>query len=248
MVESPRRTGLSGPTLVRLLARLTDIDVSEPKHSLSDRLSLWLGWTDAIALSTALNSSAAATACPQAAEAGSAEEQECARVRASLTKAITDNRGSARADGRGRGRVAAPAAPVHAPVDYAIYGQRYLSMQRAMETGIGNLRGQLRAALAARAPRMTPLAVVDAVMEQALGGRERSVLAAVPGLLESHFHRLRRAEEAAMAGARDGRDTVKTSPGAWLEVFRTDMRGVLLAELDIRFQPVEGLLAALRAS
>jgi len=26
------------------------------------------------------------------------------------------------------------------------------------------------------------------------------------------------------------------------------MRGVLLAELDFRFQPVEGLLAALRAS
>ena len=35
---------------------------------------------------------------------------------------------------------------------------------------------------------------------------------------------------------------------AWLDAFREDMHAVLLAELDLRFQPVEGLLAALRAS
>ena len=34
----------------------------------------------------------------------------------------------------------------------------------------------------------------------------------------------------------------------WLTTFRKDMRSVLLAELDIRLQPIEGLLAALRAS
>ena len=34
------------------------------------------------------------------------------------------------------------------------------------------------------------------------------------------------------------------APNAWLEVFRRDMQGVLLAELDVRFLPLEGLLAA----
>ncbi|WP_414441749.1 DUF3348 family protein [Burkholderia sp. 22PA0106] len=33
----------------------------------------------------------------------------------------------------------------------------------------------------------------------------------------------------------------------WLDTFRKDMQSVLLAELDVRFQPVGGLLAALRA-
>ena len=43
MVQAPRRTGFSGPTLVRLLARLTtDVDVPESGQSLSDQLSLWL--------------------------------------------------------------------------------------------------------------------------------------------------------------------------------------------------------------
>ena len=32
----------------------------------------------------------------------------------------------------------------------------------------------------------------------------------------------------------------------WLDVFRKDAQDVLLAELDFRFQPVEGLLDALR--
>jgi hypothetical protein len=41
-------------------------------------------------------------------------------------------------------------------------------------------------------------------------------------------------------------DAAPITPGAWLDVFRKDMQSVLLAELEVRFQPVEGLLAALR--
>lgn len=274
MDPAPRRTGLSGPTLVRLLARLTDIDVSAPRQSLADRLSLWLGWTDAIALSAVLNSNpsaaaATATAADPDQDAGHCEEAlECARVRAALAKSIADkNRAPKVADHHPRNRALAPPAQAKAPVDYAIYRQRYLSLQQAMETGIANLRTRLRAAMAGRTPAMTQLAAVDAIMEQALGAREHNALAAVPGLLETHFHRLRRAEAAALAEAETKADAVGGAapgtrneigaglsggppgvrPGAWLDVFRADMRSVLLAELDIRFQPIDGLLAALRA-
>jgi hypothetical protein len=248
MEQASRRTGLSGPTLVRLLARLTDIDVSEPRQSLADRLSLWLGWTDAIALSAVLNSNPPAAPAVEP-EADSAEEQECTRVRNALSKAIAEkNRAVAQPGGYARNRALAPSASAKAPVDYAIYRQRYLSLQQSMETAIGNLRTRLRTAMAGRTPGMTQLAAVDAVMERALGAREHNALAAVPGLLEGHFHRLRRAEAAALAEAGDAAEPAKITPGAWLDVFRQDMRGVLLAELDIRFQPVEGLLAALRAS
>jgi hypothetical protein len=243
MVESSRRTGLSGPALVRLLARLTDLDVPEPGQSLADRLSLWLGWTDAIALSTVLNSHPS----PVPSAPADAQAQECARLRATLTKAISEHR-AARRERDAKGRAQANATPPRAPVDYVIYRQRYTFMQHSMETGIGDLRNRLRAALAGKTPAMAQLAAVDAVMERALGGRERSLLAAVPGLLEGHFNRLRQAEEAALADADNGGAAVKARPGAWLDVFRKDMRSVLLAELDIRFQPVEGLLAALRAS
>jgi hypothetical protein len=102
--------------------------------------------------------------------------------------------------------------------------------------------------LAAGAPGTTRLAMVDAVMEQALGARERSLLASVPAILAGHFERLRRAEHIALADAEASGDTATMTPGAWLVTFRKDMQSVLLAELDLRFQPVEGLLAALRTS
>jgi hypothetical protein len=249
MVQAPQRTAFSGPALIRLLARLTDVDVPESGQSLSDRLSQWLGWTDAIALSSALNGNPPAGAAGARAF-GEAEESECARVRTSLAKAIVGDSVFAAARRRGPASQVLPqVAPVDAPVDYAVFRQRYLSMQQTMETGIGTLRGRLRAMLAARTPAMARLAVVDAVMERALSERERSLLAAVPGLLAGHFERLRQAEQQTLADAEasgDATTATAAKPGAWLDTFRKDMQSVLLAELDVRLQPVEGLLAALR--
>lgn len=256
---------MSGPTLVRLLARLADADVPESRQSLSDRLSQWLGWTDAISLSSALSGGPPAVA-PGARAFGSDVERMCADVRTSLANAITGRRASADS---GRGGSARPAserpatarpatvrpatvravlrqAPEDGPVDYAAFRQRYQSMQQTMETDIGNLRGRLRVMLAGRTPAMARLATVDAIMERVLGARERSLLAAVPALLETHFERLRDAGQPAPDDTRDSEEAV--APGPWLDVFRSDMQSVLLAELEVRFQSVEGLLEALRAS
>ncbi|HYS66265.1 MAG TPA: DUF3348 domain-containing protein, partial [Paraburkholderia sp.] len=175
MLQVPQRTAFSGPALIRLLARLTDADVPESRQSLSDRLSQWLGWTDAIALSSALNGNSPAVA-PGARAFGSAEGDECARVRGSLAKAIAGDSALAAAKRRGSAPASSRSAATDAAVDYAVFRQRYLSMQQTMETGIGNLRGRLRAMLAARTPAMSRLAVVDAVMERALSERERSLL------------------------------------------------------------------------
>jgi hypothetical protein len=244
MVQAPQRTAFSGPTLIRLLARLADVEVTESRQSLSDRLSQWLHWTDAIALSTALSGNPPVV--PSGAASGSSEENECARVRGALANDIVGGNSLASSKRHGPAQTTARAAPMDTAVDYAVFRQIYLSMQQAMETGIGNLRGRLRAKLAARTPAMVRLAEVDAVMERALGARERSLLATLPALLGRHFDRLRKAEQKALAEADP--DAPALTPGAWLEMFRKDMQSVLLAELDLRFQPVEGLLAALRTS
>ncbi|BCG01875.1 hypothetical protein PPGU19_064430 (plasmid) [Paraburkholderia sp. PGU19] len=253
MVQAPQRTAVSGPTLVRLLARLTAADVPASSQSLSDQLSQWLGWTDAIALSTALNSAPPAVA--SGARGAGSVEHECARVRASLADAIAGD--SMLAPRRRRSAAHAQnAQQPEAEANYADFRQCYLALQQTMETRIGGLRGRLRSMVAAQTSDMTRLAVVDAIMERSLGARERSLFGAVPGLLSGHFERLRQAAQ----DEQDALDTVATTatsaesqvaaarPGAWLDVFRKDMQSVLLAELDIRFQPVEGLLAALRIS
>ncbi|MGT2475860.1 DUF3348 domain-containing protein [Paraburkholderia terrae] len=255
MVQAPQRTAVSGPTLVRLLARLTAADVPASSQSLSDQLSQWLGWTDAIALSTALNSAPPAVA--SGARGAGSVEHECARVRASLADAIAGD--SMLAPRRRRSAAQAHAQNAQQPeaeANYADFRQCYLALQQSMETRIGSLRGRLRSMVAAQTSEMTRLAVVDAIMERSLGARERSLFGAVPGLLSGHFERLRQAAQderdaldAVAATATSAESQVAAArPGAWLDVFRKDMQSVLLAELDIRFQPVEGLLAALRIS
>lgn len=273
--EPPRRTGFGGPKLIRLLARLTDADVPASPLSPPDKLGGWLAWTDAIALSGAL-SGAPVAATPVLPAAYSAEEREYARVKTALENAITGkSAASARAQAGPRGQRRAPAQPeVQAAelVQYATHRQRYSTLQQTMETNIGGLRRRLRGVLAAASPALNRLAVVDAAMEQALNTRERTLLAGIPGLLEPHFDRVRRAGQVAAEPDQDvapnvapvaeaskakASDATGSAPkkavdkpmftvGPWLEVFRQDMQSVLLAELEIRLEPIEALLEALR--
>lgn len=225
-MEASQRAPVRGPTFIRLLARLIDVDVAPPQPTPSDRLSQWIDWTRAVALSRALDGN---PPVPDTAwdVFGSEEDASCASTRAALANTIAS--GSPMANPGAPGEVSgAPGA-----VDYTAFHQHYLAMQRAMQTATGKLRGQLRDRLSGTSAEMARLAEVDAMMEGVLSPREHKLLAAVPVLLGEHFERLRQAAQ-------------DNAPTAWLEAFRRDMQGVLLAELDLRFLPIEALLAALR--
>ncbi|MBN8888141.1 MAG: DUF3348 domain-containing protein [Rudaea sp.] len=238
MVQALQRTVVRGPTFIRLLARLTDVAPSPPSQSLPDRLGQWLDWTQAIALSTALDGKTS-TPDPDLPISDNVEENDCARLRATLVRAIADVPELADAGQSSGERARAGEAEANAQVDYALFRQRYVELQRKMLVATGSLRGRLRDRLAQGSGDMPRLAAVDAAMELALSAREQKLLSAVPALLGEHFERLRTDE-------RKAPDDTGPATGAWLDVFRRDMRNVLLAELDVRFQPVEGLLAALR--
>ncbi len=251
MARGTRRTGFTGSALIRLLARLSDVDVPDSPHAFAERLSHWLGWTDAISLSTALNggaatgpaASAGAQAAPSAPASDSAEARDCARVRAALAKAIGDTDPF--------GADAPHDVTASAPIDFAPLRRHYQTRQQAMDIAITPLRARLRAALTARSPELARLAALDAVMEQALAPRERHLLSTVPGLLQRHFERSRRAAAEAVAAtnlATGATEAPAPSTGLWLDLFRHDLQAVLLAELDLRLQPVEGLLDALRGA
>ncbi|WP_186020065.1 DUF3348 domain-containing protein [Burkholderia gladioli] len=308
MSSLPQRSSLHAPALVRILTRLGGTDVQRTAQPLADRLSQWVAWTDAIALSSVL-----AAPAPVVAGLRGNGEDEAARglsLRSSLSKAIANDALLAPARQLRRGGAFAPAQlarppePAETDADFALYRQCCLSLQQKMESEIGDLRARLRPRLAAQSPALAKLAALDATMERALAARERSLFGAVPGLLGAYLERLRadakaaRAEaeatdgngngEAAQAGSggndsdNDGgsgsgpanghasgpaaapaaapptraaevapplraRLAQASAPDSWLDTFRKDMQSVLLAELDLRFQPVGGLLAALRA-
>lgn len=254
MVRGSQRTRFTGTALIRLLARLGEVDVPESKQAFAQRLSQWLGWTHAIALSTALDDRPDARTVRSAAGHGhgaSAEEAEFTRVRNALANTIAhDSLGTA---GTQEPQLHAPrheSAPMDTAADFSPYRRRYIARQQAMEASIAPLRDRLRAALSKRSPEMARLAAVDAVMAQALAERERHLLSSVPRLLEKHFERLRRAHQAPSAETAEAAAPPddKAYGEQWLNQFCKDMQSVLLAELDIRLQPAEALLATLRMS
>ncbi|PBS12770.1 hypothetical protein CMZ82_07875 [Lysobacteraceae bacterium NML93-0792] len=231
----PPRPAVHGPTFIRLLARLTDDTLPQGGPAPAERLSQWLDWTRAVVLSKALD------AKPVEVEHGTQvldrdDAAVCAKARTTLLAAISGAPELAVPQPQAAGSSDDAEALPPAPVEFAPFRQRHLALQRSMLIATGRLRGDLRERLAQRSPEMARLAELDAVMEGALSPREHALLGAVPALLEAHFERLRTGAGASAA-----------DPSAdWLDGFRRDMQSVLIAELDVRFQPVEGLLAALR--
>lgn len=195
--------------------------------SLPEVLSQWLGWAAAIDLSSALGADAPGSAGGPTDKA--ADVRACARacqqVRALLTETINGD--------------------VQALEDNADDGLRrsvHLSLQRTMETRLTSVRARLRAALAGQSPEMARLAALDAALEQALAGRERQLLAAVPGMLaQQHSAQVAKAVAKAAANVAADRAAGARTSGSPNE----HLRAVLLAELETRLQPIEGLLAAL---
>lgn len=188
----------------------------------AERLGLWLNAFDAIKLQAAQQAppapaGAAASAFRlQALRADLSERVQ--RVRAALAHAIAqDPVALSGAD---------PLDPGHAP-----FQRRHAQLQRHMEQMLGPLREQARQSLAQASPRLKRLASLDALMQQALAVREQSLLATLPALLAQRFALAQR--ETALPAAQR------------LQAFGEEWRLALLAELDLRLEPLSGLLAAL---
>jgi hypothetical protein len=232
MPKAPQRTPVPGPAFIRLLARLADADIRPSPLVLSERLSQWIDWNRAVALSKALDGRLP-DAIDDAPGFDRDEESECARVRTALVNAIAD-------------MPAVERNSIDAVVDYTVFRERYLDLQRTMQAETGRLRGRLRDRLTQRSAELARLAEVDAVMELTLSPREQTLLATVPVLLGKHFDRLHEAGQNPLTKPPDAIDDRAAKPGVWLDRFRQDLQSVLLAELELRFHPVEGLLEALR--
>ncbi len=238
------RANFSSSTLVRLLAQATGAGtgatVQGARQDVAERLSQWLNAFDAVALHgihQSVTTAAVAPPPPGAVDAAQqAATEQFQRTRAALVAAIT---GQARPTATGalkdRGATlrrvpAPPPTPDEPAVDYSSFFKRHLELQRDMALKIAPLRAQVRQVLARGLPHLRPLAALDALMEQTLAAREHKLLAQVPVLLEKRFEQLCEA------------------PGTGPVAFRREWEAIVLAELNLRLQPVVGLMEAWGAS
>ena len=203
-----------------------------PRQDVAERLGQWLNVAEAIELHAAQSAVTAAGAAarrrPPRVEPAALHatlRAELDRVRAVLTRSITT-------------------APAHKPdpndldTEFALFHQRLGDQQRRMEMSVDALREHVRQQLAQSTPVMAQLAAIDAVMDGFFGGREQRLLSQLPSFLKARFAALRR--EAALARDPDTPDDLR-----WLQTFAAEFEQTLLAELDLRLQPVTGLIEAL---
>ncbi|QHE77407.1 DUF3348 family protein [Hydrogenophaga sp. PBL-H3] len=213
------RSNFNRSALVRQLAGWQPTPAEVSRQDLAERLGHWLNVADAIALSSlhqALPAVARARR-PAVSASASSVQAELQRVRATLSQAIT----------------APPGEPGDEPADdadasFALHHQRCLEQQRRMEMSVDALRGHVRKTLSQTSPRLAQLAALDAVLDPMLGGREQKLLSTVPVFLKARFDQLR-----------------QTHPGGWQPLFEHELQQTLLAELDLRLQPVAGMVEAL---
>lgn len=132
------------------------------------------------------------------------------------------------------------------PPDFEPYRRFYLGKQRQMAAAVPPLRLRARGALTDYSPALAQVAQVDAVFDATLTGYARGGFGAVPAVLEKRFHALWPGrQQSLLAEAPGHRPEDWMQQGAWLYRFCQEMKTMLLAELDTRLKPVQGLLQAL---
>lgn len=221
MAPGPRHPPVTSADLVRRLAPLMRGAGPDPQQPIAQRLGEWMGWTHAIGLSSVLGAAAPVAEAPAAAPAeAAAVAQRCSAERLAFVRAQ-------HAGWAGPGGVEHD-LPDELLRDYAPFRRHHTAQQRALERGVAALRARVRQAAGGVSARLRQLAALDAALEAALAARTRELLAGVPGVAERRFRALRD------GGAAD-----------WRSAFAAEQRVLLHAELDLRLQPVDGLIAAL---
>lgn len=230
-------------TLVRQLASWAPAEADATGPDVAERLSAWLGPVDAMRLQAvhqALGAVAAAAPPPRPSRGGGGGQdldEDIRRVRGVLAQAIAKD----------------PLALAGLqPTDtedpgYGPWQQRHIELQRQMAQMVGALRDHVRHTVARASPRLRQLATLDAAFEELLAAREQALLPTTLAHLERRHRQLRTTHQQAREAAGQPDDPARwREPGGWLATFAHDWRQALLAELDLRLEPVLGLADAWR--
>lgn len=219
-------------SLVRLLAQWTPPPTPTTGVDMGARLGPWVGAFEAIGLHAAHRDIHAMAAAP-----AQAATRAPARPPASLAADFAQTR-------QRLARAIAQDAALPNETTYAPYKRRHLELQRQMEQAVGALRAQVREVLARATPALRQLAVLDAALDKVVSRREATLLPYTVALLERRFLHLQQAHRQTLQDGAADEPATWRRPGGWLHVFETDWHQALLAELDLRLQPVAGLIEA----
>lgn len=236
MTRASTRTNFHSARLIRVLADLSLLDTVGQGAAFAEKLGMWVSFTDAITLS-AVHSATVASAPELTSGARPDLGQAFARVQAGLVSSF------------GRAQLALSAPEPDALSDPASafepYRRYYQAQQREIELKLRPLRAQVREVLGQSSARLRKLAALDVALDGILCERESKLLLKLPSLLEKRFKQLVKAHQQTPLPAQQADNpALWTQAGGWLANFSQEMQTVLRADMDLRMQPVLGLIEA----
>jgi len=247
MTRVSPRTHLHSSTLLRFLTSQGMVDASVDTGDVGQRLGDWLHFRHAIALQGFIgevDDPKATPAMPTARVDAAVLRQRFAQVRTALEQSITEGMAPA----PGMPRIEQPTAELAHPIDpktaFDPFRRYAIGHQRQMDNIIRSLRAQLRGMLDKGTTPHKQLATLDAIFENVLLEREARLLGHIPTEFEKRFAKALKLHMKQLVTAAEADEPAPRS-AVWLGPLYEDMRAALLAELDLRLQPVLGLIEAL---
>ena len=257
MTQAPLNVSLNGSRLIRFLSDLAVSDVEVSHKQFTEKLGQLVSFSDAITLS-AVHSKLSKMAFEPTEASSESVRAEFLRVREVLVKSIImsftlSTRPST---------IPLPVPKADATPDKAIpyepYQRFYARHQREIDFKVESLQLYVRDSVSGLSLELAQLVALDVALGDVLAVHARRLFAVIPKLLSKRFKHLRAEHERALANSEGSANSTGcansadldhpaewVNPGGWLHAFYQEMQGLLLAELDVRLQPILGLVEAL---
>lgn len=125
------------------------------------------------------------------------------------------------------------------------YLRFYTALQRQISFDVQHIQSTVRDGAAGLSPELAKLVLLDSTLGDTLNNHARKLFPLVPKLLGTRFEWLRQQHDQTLFKPEQDEPAHWINAGGWLDQFRHDCHNLLLAELDIRLQPVLGLIEAI---
>lgn len=241
MTQPASQASMNSSRLVRLLAELSLTDGKGNQQNFGERLGNLIDFSNSIILSAA-HGELKGIDFEKRTHSAEKAKQEFLKVRSTLVETIVKSTTLGSEDNR----IKLPSAgskTAQELKEYESFKRFYIAHQRAIDFKLEYLRLMLRDEVSGCSPKLAQLALLDTALDDTLMNHTRRFFSALPHLLEKRFTYLRDQYFTEQANSQQPQDWYLE--GAWLHGFAKELQSLLLAELEVRLQPVLGLLEAL---
>lgn len=247
MIQTTFAISPDRPHLLQLLSGLSATKLRASERNLAAQLAQLMSVSESVSMSRVLSQLPTQAVGQENIEGAKHMQDDVLHSRGQMIEVVirsfaTDSESS---------RVKAPHVWANTDVamlqTYQPYQRFYKLHQVEMATGVQAVRRRVRTSLAGLSPELHRLSELDKLIEDSLLVQTNKLFRVIPSILEQRFHQLLASYQ---HGQQQG-EVIDRPPeswlaaGGWLQLFYQDQRELLLAELDVRLQPVFGLLEAL---